>query len=201
MDDLAKTIQQAQKGEPDAVNRLIDRYSNFIFQECERFGLWGMADWSHADLHQEVLLRLFTKLDRFDVEADSKNIELRFEAWIRTTLQNHIKNIIRNQNAKKRRPSDGIVIFCEKTQAYLANNYISRTASSIFVEDEEHEKLNAFIAERLDEHSRTILDMRIFEGATIQGIADQMGLTFEQVRYNLAKTQDFIKKYLEGHPL
>ena len=196
MEDLARTIQQAQKGDDESVSRLIDAYSGLIYKECEQFGLWGMPDWSHADLHQEVLFRLFAKIDMFDPQPNSESLRPRFESWIRSTLKNQVKNILRGQKAIKRKPKNGIKGGYDPEKHGQGKNKGSRTPSSIFVQGEEHEKVNQAIKEKLDERAQSVLKMRVVDDLSLKEIAERLGMTFDQVRYSLTKSMDALKKHL-----
>ena len=72
----------------------------------------------------------------------------------------------------------------------------AKTASSIFSNKEEFGRLQDVIRERLDETQQEILTRRV-EGLTLAEISEQMGITFDQVRYRYEKALAEVKRYFE----
>ena len=123
-----EVFADASSGGQKSIEKLIAQFSKPVEEECARYGLWEHPDWSHSDLIQEVFLKVFTSLHQFR-GVDSKDPEIVFAAWVRTTARNVVQNLRRNRTTTMRWP-EGQKKLAEVTESCIAAH---KTASSIFV--------------------------------------------------------------------
>lgn len=183
MPSLCELIRGVRNGDAIAVETLVNRFSGSIRQECAKYGLSKHPDWSHSDLEQEVLLRVWMKIDQFKGAEQEEYAALAFEGWVRKTARSVLSNLQRDRNARKRMPEDGIGTFDEATQDYHHNHNRQRRPSSILARDEEVQRMREAMDRYLDARDREILNRYIVEGHSLKQISVQLSLTYDQVRY------------------
>ena len=195
LSDPRAMIRNAQKGCPDSIELLVHEFSEVIQQESFKYGLLQHPDWSHSDLSQEVLIHVLAQIGQFRGVDEDDPVSV-FEQWIRVTTRNFLSNLQRRRNAKKRFPDTGMETIDGSSQRYNELQDPAKTASSIFSNKEEFGRLQDVIRERLDETQQEILTRRV-EGLTLAEISEQMGITFDQVRYRYEKALAEVKRYFE----
>ena len=169
------------RGNHIAYERLMGLYRNTIEQECIAYQSLKGPDLSHSDLVQEVALRVWEKITQFKgLDASEEQFRnLRFEAWLRKTARSTLNNLYRDRRAQKRN-ADNRIQTLDGNQVAAA---VDPTPSSILGQREEDARVRRVLNERLDEGSREIVLLHINDDLTFQAIADQLGLTYDQVRY------------------
>ena len=88
--------------------------------------------------------------------------------------------------------------FDEATKTFVANRDRQQSVSSIFMKDEEIELLFQAMDECLDENGQKILMLRVVDGLSIRQIAEQLRLTYDQVRYKFEMSVSKLQQKL-GH--
>lgn len=195
---LLKTVlEKAQQGDVASLEYVISEFSSSIDEECSKFGLWQLPDWSHSDLNQEVVIRVVAKLNLFQ-NLDSENLRASLDRWIRVTSRNVVKNLLRDQTIPSRKPKQPINEFDEQTLTYHRNR--NRSASSIFMRDEEAVVVQTAIAECLDQEGAIILNLRIVEGLSLRQISGRLELSYDQVRYKFERSLAILKQRLSEQP-
>ena len=182
MSELNDVIRQAQEGDPDAMEVLVKRFGRSIESECDKYGIWQNPELSHSDLYQEVVVRVWTKIDQFN-GIKEKNTELIFDQWIRKTAKSVLSNLNRHRNAKKRNPQEAKLPFDDAAQQKFRNKETDKTASSIYRVNEDIERLNDVMDQHLDDEAKEILNLRVVEGLSLKQISERLKLTYDQVRY------------------
>ena len=191
---LSELLCAARQGDGPSIEALVSRFSGPIEQECGKYGIRQHPELSHSDLFQEVILRVWTRIEQFS-GRDQENLELIFDSWIRKTARSVLSNLFRAEKAKKRRPDDPVQSYDEATLTFVSDRH-GRTASSIFSDNEEVERLNNTIEQYLDDTAQQILNLRIVEGLSLKDIAARLSLTYEQVRYNYQSSLAELEKRL-----
>ena len=195
MPPFYQILQDAQAGDVESVESLVAKYSPMIAEECGKYGLWQHPDWSQSDLMQEVMLRIWMKLDQFK-GVDTDNPEVVFGQWIRTTARNVLNSLHRHRMAKKRMPDRAPKVFDEVTEIYSKNRNSTPSAGSQFVRDEEAERLQAAMSECLDQQGQLVLNLRVVEGLSLKQISERLSLSYDQVRYKFEKSLAELQKKL-----
>ncbi len=196
MPSLNDLIRSAQSGDSIAVEALVKQYSGLVRQECAKFGLKNHADMSHSDLVQEVLLQVWTKIYQFKGGDDDEQTTRTFQVWIQKNARSTLINLFRNRQAQKRMPEGGVRPFDEAAQEYDKNRVHQSGPSSIFSKAEEDSRLREAIHQCLDKQSREIVQRHIVEGQSFKEIAEQMSLTYDQVRYAYHTARTELAKWI-----
>ena len=175
-------MQDPSHGNRIAYERLMALYRTSIEQESMAYQSLKGPDLSHSDLVQEVTLRVWERITQFkgiDNASEEQFRNLRFEAWLRKTARSILNNLYRDRRAQKRN-ADSRIHSLDGNQDTAA---VDLTPSSIIGQREEHSRIRRVLNERLDEVSRDVVRLHITEDFTFQAIADQLGLTYDQVRH------------------
>jgi len=196
MSRLSELIRDVQSGDIIAVEALVSRFSGAIRQECAKYGLRGHADWSQSDLMQEVLLRVWTKIHQFKGGENDEQIAAAFESWIRKTARSTLSNLQRSRKALKRKPDQPTQSFEEVGHQYGILREHPAGPSSIYVRNEEAERVRAAMDQYLDDQTREIIRRHVVDGQTLKHISEQMSLTYDQVRNSFQAAQALIAKWL-----
>lgn len=182
LQQLKELIDRFRDGDADAIETIVSRFSHVIETECKKFGLWQYPEWSHSDLLQEVILRVWMHIDQFR-GRDSINMVPLFESWLRKTTCSVLANIGRHRNARKRQPEYPVRRLDAETEIYVDGVNRTRTPSSIFAQQDASNHLMQLMGELLDEESRQILWLHVVDGFSLRKIAEQLELSYDQVRY------------------
>ena len=83
---LNELLREAQNGEKAAIEELVSQFSRSIESECAKYGISQHPELSQSDLFQEVVFRVWTKINQFNSIAE-ENVELVFDHWVRKTAR------------------------------------------------------------------------------------------------------------------
>jgi RNA polymerase sigma-70 factor (ECF subfamily) len=166
-------------GEPQAFGTLVDRYQTRLLNFVNR----TIGDRERAeDLVQEVFIRVFRHLHRFDQTK-------KFSTWIYTIASNLAKNELRNrsrnplvlfQTIKKNWEADHRPLQFEDTTARPDDLYRKR-----FLKDAVDQCVH-----RLPEHHREVFVLRELEGKSYQEIAEITGCNLGTVKSRLNRARN-----------
>jgi RNA polymerase sigma-70 factor (ECF subfamily) len=166
-------------GEPQAFGALVDRYQTRLLNFVNR----TIGDRERAeDLVQEVFIRVFRHLHRFDQTK-------KFSTWIYTIASNLAKNELRNrsrnplvlfQTIKKNWEADHRPLQFEDTTARPDDLYRKR-----FLKDTVDQ-----CVQRLPEHHREVFVLRELEGKSYQEIAEITGCNLGTVKSRLNRARN-----------
>lgn len=196
MPTLSQLIHCAQGGDVAAVEELMQRFQATIRYECSRFGLNNHADLSVSDLTQEVLLQVWVKLPQFKGSDDEEHTGRAFEVWLRKNARTALSNLHRNRTAQKRMPQQRIEPYLDDGQVLDRKRVEPERASSVFRHQEDAERLKQAMAECLDEQTRLIVHSYVVDGKTFKEIAEQLSLTYHQVRHAFDNACARLEKWL-----
>ena len=196
MHTLRELLRGAQEGDAIAIETLVSRFSGLIQRECAKYGIWQHPDWSHSDLLQEIIFRVWTKIGQFK-GTEHEQASAMFDQWVRTTAQSVLKNLHRSRTAKKRKPEGQIKSIDEATQNFIGQRH-AQTASSIFATKEEVGRLNVAMDKCLDVECQEILNLRVVEGLSLKEIFQRLSMTYELVRYKFKTSLETLEKGLRS---
>ena len=177
--DDGQIVMRHLAGEPQAFGTLVDRYQTRLLNFVNR----TIGDRERAeDLVQEVFIRVFRHLHRFDQTK-------KFSTWIYTIASNLAKNELRNrsrnplvlfQTIKKNWEADHRPLQFEDTTARPEDLYRKR-----FLKDAvDH------CVQRLPEHHREVFVLRELEGKSYQEIAEITGCNLGTVKSRLNRARN-----------
>ncbi|HET7790413.1 MAG TPA: sigma-70 family RNA polymerase sigma factor [Gemmatimonadales bacterium] len=166
-------------GDPQAFGMLVDRYQTRLLNFVNR----TIGDRERAeDLVQEVFIRVFRHLHRFDQTK-------KFSTWIYTIASNLAKNELRNrsrnplvlfQTIKKNWDADHRPLQFEDTTARPDDLYRKR-----FLKDTVEECVS-----QLPEHHRAVFVLRELEGRSYHEIAEITGCNLGTVKSRLNRARN-----------
>jgi RNA polymerase sigma-70 factor (ECF subfamily) len=177
--DDGEVVQQHLAGDPQAFGSLVDRYQTRLLNFVNR----TIGDRERAeDLVQEVFIRVFRHLHRFDQTK-------KFSTWIYTIASNLAKNELRNrsrnplvlfQTIKKNWDADHRPLQFEDTTARPDDLYRKR-----FLKDAVDRCVHG-----LPEHHREVFVLRELEGKSYQEIAEITGCNLGTVKSRLNRARN-----------
>lgn len=89
--DIKKLLEGIEKGDPEAWNMIVDRYSKTIYNMALNFA--GNSD-DAADITQDIFIKLFSNVQKFKPDGN-------FNSWIMRLSKNHCIDFWR-KNRKNR---------------------------------------------------------------------------------------------------
>jgi len=164
--ELEKLIQRCKKGDSQAFNDLIKRYSNRCYAYFYR--LTGRADLSD-ELLSDLFIRLVRKIGSFESGS--------FDKWIFTVASNIFRDYLRRHYRQKR-------LLAEK--ADLLRNDPEDTVRTPEIIDELHIAL-----EKLDPETAELITLRYFSQLSFKELAEIRG---EPIGTTLSKVHRGVKK-------
>jgi RNA polymerase sigma-70 factor (ECF subfamily) len=174
-----QVVMRHLAGDPQAFGTLVDRYQTRLLNFVNR----TIGDRERAeDLVQEVFIRVFRHLHRFDQTK-------KFSTWIYTIASNLAKNELRNrsrnplvlfQTIKKNWEADHRPLQFEDTTARPDDLYRKR-----FLKDAVDR-----CVQRLPEHHREVFLLRELEGKSYQEIAEITGCNLGTVKSRLNRARN-----------
>jgi len=174
----AQLIQSAKNGKQSGYEQLVLRYQDRLFRSMlGNVGCPVVAE----EVVQEAFIRAFRHLDSFEHRSN-------FYTWLYRIALNARRPYLRKSHRTIQLDSVG-----EQAPEMWTNSNDSPPGRA-----ERHEDRNQVrdALARLDEHQRTILVLREFDGLDYQQIADVMQLNIGTVRSRLARARARLKKEL-----
>lgn len=177
--DDGQVVMRHLDGDAQAFGTLVDRYQTRLLNFVNR----TIGDRERAeDLVQEVFIRVFRHLHRFDQTK-------KFSTWIYTIASNLAKNELRNrsrnplvlfQTIKKNWEADHRPLQFEDTKARPDDLYRKRYLKSA-VDD---------CVAKLPEHHREVFVLREIDGRSYQEIAEITGCNLGTVKSRLNRARN-----------
>ncbi|MCE5186362.1 MAG: sigma-70 family RNA polymerase sigma factor [Planctomycetaceae bacterium] len=164
--ELDRLILRCKKGDPQAFDELVKRYSNRCYAYFYR--LTGRPDQSE-ELLSELFVRLVRKIRSY--------VDGSFEKWMFTIASNLFKDSLRKQYRQKR-------LLEEKAELLAQNEGSPRQCPELF------DKLQLAM-EKLDRETAEILNLRYYSQMSFKELAEArkepIGTTLSKVHRGLKK--------------
>ncbi len=193
-------ILRAQAGDPTAIERLFQEVLPFV-EGLVRAGGVRPED-SVSDHAQNTCERILIKLDQFHGAQNAMDDEqalAQFRAWVRM-----VAHTVKVNGVRRRGPRQPVVSFQspgpgDSTERPENDPPGREPTGSANVRAEERARLIQEAIDTLpDPKNREILRRRFFEEQTLDVIATDLGLTYDQVRYRCDQSMKRLEKLLEG---
>ncbi|MEO0479576.1 MAG: sigma-70 family RNA polymerase sigma factor [Planctomycetota bacterium] len=181
-------VRQAQAGDQDAARQIIERLHRPIIGTVYRF--LGSRFASEAeDIAQDVFLKVFRAIDRFDHDRGVK-----FTTWVYTFVRNHCFDILK----KRRLPT-------------VSMSPIDEDGPRIETEDESmaqprEELENSELGQKIEEalsglgaDQRLAFVLREYEGLDYGSIAQVMGVSEGTVKSRLHRAKEALRTRLSPY--
>jgi RNA polymerase sigma-70 factor, ECF subfamily len=176
MDDRI-TIRRVQAGEVDAFAQLVRKYHRnllaFIFRIVRDAHL-------AEDIGQEVFLKIYKELPRFDPDRGTP-----FAAWLFIAARNQCISELRKQGRTEPLSEERSLRLCSFVE----------TAEAALIRREEREALAATLAELPEPFRATIL--MSMQGASLDEIAGKCGIPLATVKTRLFRAREKAKLLLK----
>jgi RNA polymerase sigma-70 factor (ECF subfamily) len=184
--DDSQLVRSHLAGEPQAFGAVVDRYQTRLLNFINR----TIGDRERAeDLVQEVFIRVFRHLHRFDQTK-------KFSTWIYTIASNLAKNELRNRS---RNP---LVLFQTFKKNWEADHRPLQFEDPQNKPDDLYRKrhlreLVDWSVAQLPEHHRVVFVLRELEGKSYEEIADITGCNLGTVKSRLNRARNRFAQLIE----
>jgi len=187
--DDGRLVLEHLSGDPQAFGTLVDRYQTRLLNFINR----TIGDRERAeDLVQEVFIRVFRHLHRFDQTK-------KFSTWIYTIASNLAKNELRNRS---RNP---LVLFQTIKKHWEADHRPLQFEDTTARPDDLYRK--RFLKEAVDQcvdqlptHHRAVFVLRELEGKSYAEIADITGCNLGTVKSRLNRARNSFAQLIRSAP-
>ena len=181
-----QVVTRARDGDQDACRTLIEVLHRPVLATIYRF-LGPRFQSQVEDIAQDIFLKVFRSIDRFDSERGVK-----FTTWIYTFVRNHCFDVL-----KKRRLATTSLTSNEDTQREVPDEAALAPARSA-----ENRELGQKIGEALaglGEDQRMVFVLREYEGLEYSAIADVMGVSEGTVKSRLHRAKQALRNRLSPY--
>lgn len=181
-------VVAAQAGDEDACRTIIDVLHRPILATIYRFlGSRHQAD--VEDIAQDVFLKIFRSIDRFDPGRGVK-----FTTWVYTFVRNHCFDVL-----KKRRLPTGSLSSAhdDEGQRDVTDDGAARPDSTLQNEELGHKIEEALAG--LGEDQRMVFILREYEGLEYGAIAVVMGISEGTVKSRLHRAKESLRHRLQPY--
>ncbi|MBK8098364.1 MAG: sigma-70 family RNA polymerase sigma factor [Planctomycetes bacterium] len=178
------TVRKAQQGDQTACRTIVEALHRPIIATLFRF-LGPRWRGEIEDLAQEVFLKLFRALDRFD-PARAK-----FTTWMYTFVRNHCFDVLK----KRHLPTTSLNAGEQDSQRELPDDRELRPQQHA-----ENSELGQRIGEalgQLGEDQRMVFILREYEGLDYGAIAEVVGVSEGTVKSRLFRAKEALRERLE----
>lgn len=185
MTDLdSDLIQRAQQGDPDACRSLIHALHRPVLATIYRFLGSGYRS-EYEDIAQDIFLKLFRSIERFDPERGVK-----FTTWTFTFVRNHCFDIL-----KKRRVKTTSITGVEHDQQRDLEDTVARAPGFELENSELGEKIEHALA-GLSEDQRLAFILREYEGLEYSAIAVVLDVSEGTIKSRLHRAKEAMRQRL-----
>lgn len=188
---MAKTdselVAETLRGDPEAFEEIVRRYQTKVFGIIYHYlGRRAVV----ADIAQEVFLKLFRSLSKFDTSRS-------MDAWISKIAVNSCYDELRRERSRK------ATLFSDlgrDDEDRLESFYSKFTKGAYLTEVEVEELVEVFqrLISQLAEKDRMALVLREVEGMSYGEIASIMGATELAVRVRVSRSRQQLLEKLKG---
>ncbi len=191
-DGVHALVQRAKGGDPEAWRDLHALAQEYLLRLAQQLVGPGWAHRSASDLVQDVWQQVYEAIDTFRGGEDDEQTGAMFRALLSRTMRRLNANGLRHDQAAIRRPPAGTVHLGvhggDDSTAGPGDPPADDPTPSLPVRLEEQRATVQAALAKLDETDRAIVELRFFQGRTLEQVAEQIGWTCDQVRYRLHET-------------
>jgi RNA polymerase sigma factor (sigma-70 family) len=195
-------LNKARSGDESATGELLLLVRGHLAQSAGRYQQQTQAVESTSDLVQEASLRLWQHLPEFRGGSTDDESLAMFLAWSEQIVNRLGLNALRDRAAQCRfprgtihrlgpgagssRPSPGEPVAADPSPSASARSR------------EEAACIQDAVARLTDEVDRELLRLRFFEGRSLRQIADDLRLSYDQIRDRFKRIMRRLERDLEG---
>jgi RNA polymerase sigma-70 factor (ECF subfamily) len=183
-----EVIAAAQRGDPAASRQIIEALHRPVIATLYRF-LGPAFRHETEDIAQDVFLKVFRALDRFDPGRGVK-----FTTWVYTFVRNHCFDVLKKRRLKT---SSLSAAGPDETPRDVADEG-GRTAAELAVNSELGEHIASALGS-LGEDQRMVFILREYEGLDYSAIASVVGVSEGTVKSRLHRAKESLRQRLEPY--
>jgi RNA polymerase sigma-70 factor (ECF subfamily) len=180
-----QTIRLAQQGDEDACRTIIRELHRPILATIYRF-LGPRFRPDYEDIAQDIFLKLFRSIERFDHDRGVK-----FTTWAFTFVRNHCFDILK----KRRITSTSLSVGDEDDRQWGFEDTDTRKPSETAENTELGRKIEEAVS-CLGDEQRMAFVLREYEGLEYQVIADVMNVSEGTVKSRLHRAKEALRQRL-----
>jgi RNA polymerase sigma-70 factor (ECF subfamily) len=184
-------VQQYRQGDSAAMERLILKYQNRIYNVVLKI----CADPDDAaELTQEAFVKIIQNLDKF--EGRSAFYTWAFRIAVNLTLnycQRNARLTVRSLDAEQEQ--------CDSQAKHVLKDFLSDDSSPDPAEAAQQKELHEVAVKALkglDDAQRTVIILRDIEGMSYARIAEVLGIELGTVRSRLSRARNKLRRILEA---
>jgi RNA polymerase sigma-70 factor (ECF subfamily) len=178
----------AQRGDPAASRQIIEALHRPVIATLYRF-LGPAYRHETEDLAQDVFLKVFRALDRFDPGRGVK-----FTTWVYTFVRNHCFDVLKKRRLKT---SSLSAAGPDETPRDVPDD-AGRTAHEVAANAELGERIATALG-TLGEDQRMVFILREYEGLDYSAIASVVGVSEGTVKSRLHRAKESLRQRLEPY--
>ena len=179
-----QTVKLAQLGDEVACRRIIEELHRPILATIYRF-LGPRYRPDYEDIAQDIFLKLFRSIERFDHDRGVK-----FTTWAFTFVRNHCFDIL-----KKRRISTTSMTGAEDQKQWDLSDGGSREPIASVENTELGRKIEAALS-ALGHDQRMVFVLREYEGLEYRAIAEVVGVSEGTIKSRLHRAKEAMRQRL-----
>jgi RNA polymerase sigma factor (sigma-70 family) len=182
-------VRAAQQGDQEACREIIERLHRPMIATIYRF-LGSRYRNEVEDIAQDVFLKVFRAIERFDPERGVK-----FTTWVYTFIRNHCFDL----HKKKRLPTQSLQAGRDEGEADLDLPDPDAPRPGVGIETTE---LGSKIEEALasiGEDQRMVFVLREYEGLDYRAIAEVMDVSEGTIKSRLHRAKEALRNRLEPY--
>lgn len=186
----AELVQAALAGSPQAFEELIKRYQKLVFNIVYHY--LGRAN-AVEDVAQEVFLRLYKNLPRYDPAKSLK-------PWVSRITTNCCLDELRKTGKQRVRLLDDL----KREESESLEDIHNRFQQGCVVTERDAETLFSILQKQLDrvaDKDRMAFVLRELEGLDYSGIAQALGSSQLAARIRVCRVKKQLREELEGFEL
>ncbi|HSR49350.1 MAG TPA: RNA polymerase sigma factor [Acidobacteriota bacterium] len=183
----AELVESALAGEAQAFEQIVKRYQRLVFNIVYHY-LGGRNE--VEDLAQEIFLKVYRSLDRFDTSRPLK-------AWIGKIASNACLDELRRARVRRER---SFADFSEEQEDRIRYLYGKSAEGDGLTEDEARESLSLLhqALDELNDKDRMAFVLRELEEQDYAEIADAMGVSQVAVRIRVSRARKKLQKRIKS---
>lgn len=190
MDISYDLVDRAVAGDQDACREIVERLHRPVLATIHRF-LGRRFSEDSEDIAQEIFLKVFRTLDRFDKERGVK-----FTTWVFTFVRNHCFDVLKKKRlwttSLQGENADG------EDKSWELEDGSGRRPHELALSTELGQQIELALAS-LGEEQRMVFVLREYEQLDLKSIAEIMECSEGTVKSRLHRAKEALKQKLEPY--
>ena len=203
-DGFRELLRKAQVGDEEAVGQVLTLIREHLAQAAEKHADVSQATDSVSDLVQEASLKVWQRLDQFrGGETDEATLAM-FLSWTSQIVNRLGLNARRDRATQRRSPTNSMLRLTPQSGNDSGSYWRAEphadgpTPSANVRATEEADVIRETVSRLPDNLDRTLLRMRFFEGRSLRQIAEELPLSYDQIRDRFQAIMRRLERELEG---